>query len=189
MPDARRASARFGSAPLSSRNSARRTTVSVLRAASSPVSMRVLAPALAVSAARCPAAATSLRCLCLTLTECSGREKEKSNSVTFAASSRAHCFRHTSATSVHQLRECFECLWAGSWRSWRSDGRGCNIWTLLERELCNASRAVARFLLVGGGASWGNINLSIKICLQNFKIEKNCIGNFSKCFANSLINF
>ena len=28
------------------------------------------------------------------------------------------------------------------------------------------------FIGVCGGASWDNINLSIKICLQNFKIEK-----------------
>ena len=57
-----------------------------------------------------------------------------------------------------------------------------------ERELIingiERNRAVARF--VWGGGSWGNINLSI---LQNFKIEKNCIANFSKCFANSLLMF
>ena len=38
-------------------------------------------------------------------------------------------------------------------------------------------RAVARILLVGG-ASWGNRNLSIKTYMRNFKIEKNCISNF-----------
>ena len=37
--------------------------------------------------------------------------------------------------------------------------------------------AVARFILVEG-ASWGNMNLSIKTLLRNFKIDKNCIVNF-----------
>ena len=40
---------------------------------------------------------------------------------------------------------------------------------------------------IGGGGKLGNINLSIKTFLQNFKIEKNCIANFSKCFTNSLL--
>ena len=38
-----------------------------------------------------------------------------------------------------------------------------------------ASRVVARMFF---GGSWGNMNLSIKTLLQNFKIEKNCIANF-----------
>ena len=28
------------------------------------------------------------------------------------------------------------------------------------------------------GANWGNKNLSIKTCMQKFKIDKNCITNF-----------
>ena len=49
--------------------------------------------------------------------------------------------------------------------------------------------AVAKFLLVG--ASWGNINFSIKTFMQNFKIVKNCIANlklFKSVLQNLFIN-
>ena len=50
------------------------------------------------------------------------------------------------------------------------------------------ARAVARFLW--GGEAGGNINLSIKTFLQNFKIDENCIANFYnfQMFCKLIIN-
>ena len=64
-----------------------------------------------------------------------------------------------------------------------------NISAQIKLKWLVTNRAIARFLSVGGGASWGHINLSIKIVLAKINKTSLIVKNVLKVLKGFKVNF